>query len=173
LSFPDPDDHRLNIINLETKEVSVKPNIEVGSFHSWSPESDKIVFDRGRGGRRELFITNLEGQERQLTYLKDFGNCETWGPTWAPDGSRIVFSVSEPSRKLGIYTIAPDGTEIKKLKTADSAYSPRWSTDSEWIIYRSDDDLMRIRNDGTDIRHIGNLLHNEQFKVIPFSLGAQ
>jgi Tol biopolymer transport system component len=173
LSFPNPDDHRLQIINLETAEVSVTPNIEVGMLHSWSPEGDKIVFDRGRGGRRELFITNLEGQERQLTYLKDFGNCETWGPTWAPDGSRIAFSVSEPRRKLSLYTIAPDGTEIKKLETPDTAYSPQWSTDSEWIIYRSGDDLLRIRKDGTDIHHIGNLLRNEQNSGYPFSLGAQ
>jgi Tol biopolymer transport system component len=173
LSFPNPDDHQLHIINLATEEVSVTPNIEVGMRHSWSPEGDKIVFDRGRGGRRELFITNLEGQERQLTYLKDFGNCETWGPTWAPDGSRIAFSVSEPRRKLGLYTIAPDGTEIKKLETPATAYSPQWSTDSEWIIYRSGDDLMRIRKDGMDIHHIGNLLRNEQNSGYPFSLGAQ
>jgi Tol biopolymer transport system component len=30
LSFPDPDDHQLHIINLETEEVSVTPNSEVG-----------------------------------------------------------------------------------------------------------------------------------------------
>jgi len=173
LSFPNPDDNRLHIINLETEKVSVTPNIEVGMLHSWSPEGDKIVFDRGRGGSRELFITNLEGRERQLTYVKDFGNCETWGPTWAPDGSRIAFSVSEPRRKLGLYTIAPDGTEIKKLAIPDTAYSPQWSTDSEWIIYRSGDDLMRIRNDGTDIHHIGKLLRNEQNSGYPFSLGAK
>jgi len=142
-------------------------------MHSWSPEGDKIVFDRGRGGRRELFISNLEGQERQLTYLEDFGNCETWGPIWAPDGSRIAFSVSEPRSKFGLYTIAPDGTEIKKLETPDTAYSPRWSTDSEWIIYRSGADLMRIRNDGTDIHHIGKLLRNGQNRRYPFSLGVK
>jgi len=52
------------------------PGGDIPDKHWWSPKGDQIVFDRGRGGKRELFITDLEGHERQLTYRKDFKNCE-------------------------------------------------------------------------------------------------
>jgi Tol biopolymer transport system component len=141
----------------------------VDGWHWWSPQGDQIVFDRGRGGRRELFITDLAGRERQLTYLKDFNNCETWAPHWSRDGSRIVFTVSEPNRRMGLYTITPDGKESKKLDAPHIAYSPRWSTDGEWILFINGDQLMRVRKDGTGLYFLGELPNIKS----PFSLGLK
>ncbi len=53
LSFVDPANRRLYITNLATKEVSALTNAEMGQ-HWWSPRGDEIVFDRGRGGKREF-----------------------------------------------------------------------------------------------------------------------
>jgi Tol biopolymer transport system component len=172
VSFDNPEDHRLHIISLATGEVNVMPNRDVG-WHWWSPKGDQIVFERGKGGRRELFITDLDGNERQLTFRKDFNNCETWAPTWSRDGSRIAFTVSEPNKKLSLYTISPDGDEVRKLETPGNAYSPRWSTDGEWIIYLDVKRLMRIRNDGRDIGLIGELITASHSAMSSFSLGPR
>ncbi|MEP7270632.1 MAG: hypothetical protein ABI882_03975 [Acidobacteriota bacterium] len=152
LSFVDPDNRRLYIINLASKEVSPQTNPEVGQ-HWWSPRGDEIVFDRGRGGKRELFITDLQGDERQLTHLKDFNNVETWSPTWSRDGSGIAFIVGA----AGFHTIAPDGTNLKRLEGTSRGYVPRWSSDGEWLLFKSGDQLMQIRKDGMGLKVTGQL----------------
>jgi Tol biopolymer transport system component len=173
LSFINQDDNRLQVINLATNEVTSLPSTYV-NLHWWGPNSDQIVFERGKGGHRELFISDLEGRERQLTYLKNFNNGETWAPSWSPDGSLIVFTADESAGKLSLYTIAPDGSGLKKLEIPDTAYSPRWSTDGEWIIYLSSRKLMQIHKDGTGLKLIGNLQdYGANFGRSSFSLGPK
>ncbi len=162
LSFSDWNDFKLNILNLATGQVTTLPNDGIIGWHWWSPRGDRIVFERGRGGERELFITDLRGHERQLTYMRNFSS-ETWAPCWSPDGSRIAFTSRD-----NLYTIAPDGAGIKRLTIVNGAYSPRWSMDSEWILFKRGDRLMRVRKDGTDLSSIGEYPSNG-----PFSLGPK
>jgi Tol biopolymer transport system component len=153
LSFADPANRRLHIIKLASKEVISLPHAEVGQQHWWSPGGDEIVFDRGNGGKRELFITDLQGEVRQLTHLKDFNNGESWAPTWSRDGSRIAFIVSGE----GFYTVAPDGSDLKSLEGTSRGYEPRWSTDGEWLLFKKGDQLMQIRKDGMGLKVTGQL----------------
>jgi Tol biopolymer transport system component len=168
LSFDSPNDRQLHIINLATNEDRILPNTKAAGWHWWSPKGDEIVVERGLGGQRELFILDLEGKARQLTYLKDFANCETWAPTWSRDGNRIAFTVTERGKNK-LYTIAPDGTDIKRIEIPDVAYSPRWSIDSEWIIFRSGERLMRVRKDGSGLSSMGELRESKS----AFSIGPK
>ena len=93
--------------------------------------------------RHELARVRVDGtQHQRLTTNRDF---ET-DPVWSPDGTRIAFYFREDdkgygfffSRKpFGLYTMAPDGSDIVQLQSEAMALSvsPRWSPDSERLVY--------------------------------------
>lgn len=64
-----------------------------------------------------------------------------WGPSWAPDGSRIVFYSLRDGGKQ-IYVMNADGSNQHRISSADCAgntddWSPAWSRDGAWIAYES------------------------------------
>jgi len=162
LSFTGSADYKLHIVDIATGHEIILPNAPIINWSWWNPKGDKLVFGRGRGGSRELFITDLQGHERQITFFKDFSNTETWAPAWSPDGSCIAFTSGDY-----LYTIKPDGTDIRRLETQGRVYSPRWSTDSEWIFFKDGDWLMRIRRNGTDLAHVGEFNSPGSFSLGP------
>jgi Tol biopolymer transport system component len=169
VSFFSHEDSRIHIVNIASDEVTTLPNIQVGSQHWWSPKGDQIVIERARG----LFVTDLEGHERQLAHARDFNGFVPQAPTWSRDGSLIACSTDEGRRKR-LYTIAADGSEIKRFETPNTVYSPRWSTDSEWIIFRCDDQLIQVHRDGSGLKLIGEFKNYGADRLSsPFSLGPK
>ena len=93
--------------------------------------------------RHELARVRVDGtQHQRLTTNRDF---ET-DPVWSPDGTRIAFYFREddkgygfffPRKPFGLYTMAPDGSDIVQLQSEAMALSvsPRWSPDSERLVY--------------------------------------
>jgi dipeptidyl aminopeptidase/acylaminoacyl peptidase len=131
-------------------------------FHSWSPKGDEIVFERGRAGSRLLYTVDMGGDIKAVTSTKDLGNCESWAPDWSPDGRRIAFTSCDKR----LFTVRPDGADLRQV--GSSAYSPRWSTDGQWILFLSGPTLMRVRSDGELLTTIGIL----PYWGGPFSLGV-
>jgi WD40 repeat protein len=73
------------------------------------------------------------------------------GPTFSPDGSRIVF-VSEVKNKGDIFIMNSDGKGKTNL-TNSSVYEkyPAWSPDGSRIVFGSDKgDILVINADGTN-----------------------
>lgn len=102
-------------------------------FPSWSPDGKKIVFRASNVNLKGLFILDSEtGATRVLT--KDSHDNF---PAWSPDGSRIAFT-SYRDGDYEIYTIKPDGTELKRLTNApgNDAHCS-WSPDGKWIAFAS------------------------------------
>ncbi len=67
-----------------------------------------------------------------------------FSPQWSPDGSSIVFE-STRDGKSSIYTIAPDGTDLKKI--TDTIYSygqPAWSPDGKHLVYYGSNHPMQL-----------------------------
>lgn len=87
----------------------------------------------------DLFGLTGDGEVRRLT---DDGG--SYGPSFSPDGSRIVFSsigddglVSDglgPSG-LDLYVMAADGTGRRRLFDGDEDRSPAWSPDGDQIAF--------------------------------------
>ncbi len=79
-------------------------------FPSWSPDAKRIVyrlFGTEGGGLR---ILNVEDKSVQM-----LTNDEDNLPDWSPDGSRIVFTRKMRNANFDVFTIRPDGTDLRKL----------------------------------------------------------
>jgi Tol biopolymer transport system component len=107
---------------------------------AWSPDGEKLVFERRSwDGRYDLYTANADGSdERHL-----FGH---WGasyfvagfdPDWSPDGQRIVFvrSFFGSEHPSSLCTITPSGTDWDCFARGENVTSPDFSPDGQKILY--------------------------------------
>ncbi|MCB1032556.1 MAG: serine/threonine-protein kinase [Acidobacteria bacterium] len=96
-----------------------------GAWADISPDGNWLVFARSAEGVEKLFLHSLEtGEERQLT--QGPGSV----PRWSPDGRRIAFS-PDRSWDQGVYTVAADGSDLRRL--SDIGGWPVWWPDGDRI----------------------------------------
>ncbi len=83
-------------------------------FPSCAPDGKQVVFRVwGNGEQGGLRILNLEDRSvRVLT--NEYDNV----PDWSPDGRRIVFTRRLADGNFDIFTIRPDGSELRRLTTS-------------------------------------------------------
>jgi Tol biopolymer transport system component len=121
---------------------------------AWSPDGSRIAFqslvDGPFGAFGRIFIINVDGTGlRQVT--PDVGPDDYQyddGPSWSPDGTRIVFT-----RSGVLYLINADGTGLTPFPEEDLASNPSWSPDGSRIAYQASDGPgdIRVRNvDGSN-----------------------
>ena len=101
-------------------------------FPSFSPDGTEVVYrfwtDTAAGLR---IVTLADGAVQTLTTGYDHF------PGWSPRGDRIVFSRLADG-DFDIFTIRPDGTDLRRLTTAPGNDShPAWSADGDHILFSS------------------------------------
>ena len=121
---------------------------------SWSADSTKIAFASNRDGDWEIYVYDLTTHGMaQLTH-NSWNDTE---PDWAKSGGRIAF-VSNPTSSNGeIFTMAADGSDVRRLTTNfNGDGQPSWSPQAERLAFYGSrpegQALYTLRADGTDIR---------------------
>ncbi|MBI1760130.1 MAG: PD40 domain-containing protein [Acidobacteria bacterium] len=102
-------------------------------FPSYAPDGKQIVYRVWGAKEMGLRILNLADRSvRVLTTAYD--NV----PYWSPTGERIVFTRKLDDGNFDIFTIRPDGSELRRLTTspANDAHAV-WSDDGKSVLWNS------------------------------------
>jgi len=158
------DTETFNTMRLDGTDRHVLPITGVCCDPNVSPDGTRVIFHPGDG---PLAVANLDGTGfRQLSPDWQVGIKSDW----APDGSRIVFwntRVPEPEDLTNVYTVKPDGTDLRQLtQFTDPSYrvsGTGYSPDGQWILFKLErtdlgtNALYRTRPDGTGLKRISDL----------------
>ena len=99
-----------------------------------------IVSSRGSRNLALLRFNGLNGQEPVLEAITDLKLQRVSGPRWSPDGSSIVYAVTdnEGATSLNLYSVKDRSIKTLVKGGHDIAY-PAWSRDGQYIVYTSDE----------------------------------
>jgi tricorn protease len=120
----------------KANRVTDTPAVEHGV--AWSPDGKKLIFVSDRTGYDKLHIVESDDPDtmdltkaiRFKTKVLTTGIEAEAGATFVPDGSRIAFI-----REGKMWTMKPDGTDLKVLVDKQQVFDYDWSPDGKWIVY--------------------------------------
>lgn len=152
----DLDIYTMNVDGTDVRRLTTTPGYDGGPW--WSPDGSKIVYRawhppdsagladyKGllaqgmvRPSRMELWVMNADGSsQRQITNLGG----ANFGPSWTPDGRRIVFSSNHRnprSRNFELYLVNLDGTGLEQITNhVEFDGFPMFSPDGKRIVWAS------------------------------------
>ena len=105
---------------------------------AWSPDGTRIAYASTLSGRYQIYTVSPGGGKSVRVTNAD---ATELGPTWSPDGSRIAFYSDRDKAASRIYTMNPDGTDVKPVtvsvgptSTVDS--NPTWAPDGHELAFQ-------------------------------------
>jgi len=148
--------YTMNADGSDVRRLTNTPGYDGGAW--WSPDGTQIVYRANhpadsaemkayrdlltqrlvRPNRVELFMMNADGSDqRQITRLGG----ANFGPSWTPDGKRIVFSSNYKNPRSGnfdLYMVDRDGSNLEQL-TFDESFDgfPMFSPDGKKLVWAS------------------------------------
>ena len=114
------------------------------SQSAFSPDGRQLAVTAQRRGKDVLYLIDVESPKRMKRF--DLGMESITGPTWSPDGKRIVFSGNNGGI-TDLYMVNADGSELRRLtndKFGD--LQPQWSPDGKTIAFASDRDSASLEH---------------------------
>jgi Tol biopolymer transport system component len=148
--------YTMNADGSDVRRLTNTPGYDGGAW--WSPDGKQIVYRANhptdsaelkiyrdllaqrlvRPGKVEVFIMNADGSDqRQITHLGG----ANFGPSWTPDGKRIVFSSNYKNPRSGnfdLYLVDRDGGNLEQI-TFDESFDgfPMFSPDGTKLVWAS------------------------------------
>jgi TolB protein len=89
----------------------------------WSPDGQWIVFTQRVSGARRIGIIKPDGTGEKL--LTSGPGDE--GPSWAPSSREVIFQRADVTGRSGLYRVALDGSEPRRVTLPQSGSDPDWS----------------------------------------------
>lgn len=132
----------LYVVSADTWELQAIVPGNVTRPPRWSPDGRLLAIVEEKGPTVTLSVVSADGKgQRRLSETRS-------DPAWSPDGSRIAFvrggrrSV-DGRRSVELYTIAPDGTDERRITTVTVGRSSHdwwdqsvaWSPDGSMLLY--------------------------------------
>jgi TolB protein len=152
----DLDIYTMNVDGTDVRRLTTTPGYDGGPW--WSPDGTKIAYRAWhppdsagladyqgllaqrmvRPSRMELWVMNADGSgQRQITSLGG----ANFGPSWTPDGRRIVFSSNYKnprSRNFELYLVNLDGSGLEQVTNHQEFDGfPMFSPDGRRIVWAS------------------------------------
>ena len=150
----DLDIYTMNVDGTEVRRLTNVAGYDGGPW--WSPDGKQIVYrayhpSEGaelkeyqdllsqrivRPSKVELWVMNADGSnQRQITHLGG----ANFGPSWTPDGKRIIFSSNHKNPRGGnfdLYIVSLDGSGLTQI-TNDEGFDgfPMFSPDGKKLIW--------------------------------------
>ncbi len=152
-----------------SNKLRVRSGCGEGASHpAWSPDGTQLVYAcRGRPTEGwDIALISADGSGMRMltttgsTYLNPNPGAapgyyagSDYQPAWSPDGSRIAFvrmlAVDRNTSTIGLYTIAPDGSQLRKLVDLSAGF-PDWSPDGRKLVFSSNP------GDGTHVYEVNS-----------------
>ncbi len=131
------------MVIIDVEKPTAKNFIGYGLFPTWSPTSDKILFQRARQrGTRWFSIWTMlivDGQAMSPTEIAASANAAVITPDWSPDGNHVVFcTVIEPENEgdnetptqADVWIMGADGNGKTRLTSGHFLnLQPSWAAD--------------------------------------------
>jgi Tol biopolymer transport system component len=133
----------------------------------WSPDSTRIAYFSFPSGEARIFEINADGTGRHLVTEESPGYGD-WGPSYTPDGQRIVYARCRPDPPGGcaVYSVRTDGTDRQAITAFGHGdkvafiTQPRVSPNGQWVAFSRfgwkgiQGQTWLVRMDGTDAHPI-------------------
>lgn len=122
----------------DVRQVTFEPGVQAHS--ALSPEGIGVVYSQVNSTESSIQVAGRTGGPPPRVLNR--GHHWSLVPHWSPDGSRIAFT-SDADGNYEIYTMKPDGTDVRQLTFTDPPIQhvgPKYSPDGKLLLYATDAD---------------------------------
>jgi Tol biopolymer transport system component len=140
---------------------------------SWSPDGKRIALvsvnvTTKPAGASVLYVIDANGTHPHSVRSLPYGWPAAGGPSWAPEGKRILYSTycwfgtcGQPATGAQLFSVGADGKTPRQLtRVSGNAIGGRWSPDGRKIVFVRNPrvgptgEVYTMSSDGTSLRRV-------------------